>query len=198
MEEKILDELLKNTYTLEGLRKRYQVLKKKIEGEIYSKVTDESKESEEPEGSKDAGESEESKESEGAKDLIHSTPPTQAKGLDSSDSNSDSFDSSLLESIKNDDFVKLNAYIENFIKSAQSLSVYLVFSLEKEQLKEIGEWMRTNLKNPRLVFDIKVDAALIGGCAIAYKGVYKDYSLRAKITANKEKLIHEFREYFKQ
>lgn len=183
MEEKILDELLKNTYTLEGLRKRYQVLKKKIEREIYTQNDSERL------GKPEVRHSGKSEESDSTGKLSHS---------EFSEKDIEGFDMELLKSIKNDDFVNLNEYIENFIKSAQSLSVYLVFSPEKEQLKEIGEWMRTNLKNPRLVFDIKVDAALIGGCAIAYKGVYKDYSLRAKISANKEKLIHEFREYFKQ
>lgn len=188
-EEKILDELLKNTYTLEGLRKRYQVLKKKIEGEIYSaEVSEVSKVPSVSKGEEKSGDEKE------RDDVI----PATKYEIQNTKDGLEGFDMELLKSIKNDDFVKLNEYIENFIKSAQSLSVYLVFSPEPAQLKEIGEWMRTNLKNPRLIFDIKVDAALIGGCAIAYKGVYKDYSLRAKISANKEKLIQEFREYFKQ
>jgi len=59
-------------------------------------------------------------------------------------------------------------------------------------------WLRENLDQPRLVFDFKVDPSLIGGCAFVYKGVYKDYSLRARISDNKDKIIGEFRKYFKQ
>ena len=35
MDQQILDELSKNTFTLEAFRRRYHLLKKKLEAEIY-------------------------------------------------------------------------------------------------------------------------------------------------------------------
>lgn len=160
MEEKILDELLKDTYTLEDFRKRYFALKKVVEGDLYHK-TDELAE-----------------ESKG--ELL------------------EGFDKSLIKDLKSGDYSRINEYIEDFMRGTQALSIYFVFVPEDKQIKEIGGWLRNNLKNPRLVFQVKVDPALIGGCAIAYKGVYKDYSLRAKIKDNKTRLIEEFRKYFRQ
>lgn len=165
IEEKILDELLKDTFTLEVLRKRYQVLKRKIEGDIYHQKDDVSNSEHEEKNSDD--------------------------GLDG-------FDKSILRDVKGSDYSKVSEYIENFIKNLEALSIYFVFVPDEKQIKEVGTWLRGNLKNPRLIFQVKVDPALIGGCAIAYKGVYKDYSLRSRIGENKSKLIEEFRKYFRQ
>ena len=161
MEQKILDELLKDTFTLEVLRKRYQVLKGKIEGDIYHQKDD------------------------------VANPKEEDDGLDG-------FDNSILKDIKSSDYSKVSEYIEDFIRNLEALSIYFVFVPDEKQIKEVGTWLRGNLKNPRLIFQVKVDPALIGGCAIAYKGVYKDYSLRSRIGENKSKLIEEFRKYFRQ
>lgn len=163
IEQKILDELLKDTFTLEVLRKRYQVLKKKIELDVYHQKDD----------------------------VVDAHDKDSDKGLEG-------FDVSLLKEVKSSDYSKVSEYIENFIKNLEALSIYFVFVPDEAQIKEVGGWLRTSLKNPRLIFQVKVDPALIGGCAIAYKGVYKDYSLRSKISDNKVKLIEEFRKYFRQ
>lgn len=172
MEQKILDELLKDTFTLEVLRKRYQVLKRKIEGDIYHQ--------------------------EGELRVKNH----ESSGLDGAELRTESqlekFDESLLKGIKSSEYSKISEYIENFIRNLEALSIYFVFMPDEKQIKEVGNWLRGNLKNPRLIFQVKVDPALIGGCAIAYKGVYKDYSLRSRIGENKSKLIEEFRKYFRQ
>lgn len=175
MEQKILDELLKDTFTLEVLRKRYQVLKGKIEGDIYHQ--------------------------EGESGIMNH----ESSGLDDIEKGGlrgaerlKGFDEELLKGVKSSDYSKITDYIEDFIKNLEALSIYFVFVPDEKQIKEVGTWLRGNLKNPRLIFQVKIDPALIGGCAIAYKGVYKDYSLRSKIGENKSKLIEEFRKYFRQ
>lgn len=173
MEQKILDELLKDTFTLEVLRKRYQALKGKIEGDIYHQK----------------GES---------RGMNHESGDMEDGKKRETEDGLEGFDKSLLREIKSSDYTRVSEYIENFIRNLEALSIYFVFVPDEKQIKEVGNWLRQNLKNPRLIFQVKVDPALIGGCAIAYKGVYKDYSLRSKISANKSRLIEEFRKYFRQ
>lgn len=159
MEEKILDEILKTTFTLDSLKKRFLVLKLKMESKIYSSEDKKLKE-EDVEWLK-------------------------------------SFDEKTLEAVSGKQFPETIKFIENFINGINKLTIYFVFLPTEAQLKEIGTYLREGLKNPRLVFDLKIDPNLIGGCALAYNGVYKDYSLKGKISANKEKLVEEFRKYFK-
>jgi hypothetical protein len=73
------------------------------------------------------------------------------------------------------------------------LMLYLAFPAEESQIKEIGLWLRKKI-NKDLIFDVKVDPSLIGGCALVYKGVYKDFSLKGKITEKKGELLNIFRE----
>lgn len=157
MEEKILDKLLEDAYTLEEFRKKYQAFKQAAEANLYN----DNQESQRKDG-----------ENYGIlKDLA--------------------------KEIKSGDFVRITQYLEDFMRTQEALAIYFVFMPERAQIKEVGEWLRLNLKHPRQIFQIKVDPTLIGGCAIAYKGVYKDYSLRSKIANNKSRLIEEFRKYFR-
>lgn len=167
MEEKILDQLLKDAYTLEEFRKKYQEFKRLAEARLYE--------------SESGVKNQKSEEGGGVKDGEKSGELEDLAGQ-----------------LKSGDFVRVSEYIEDFMRTHEALAIYFVFMPEKEQIREIGNWLRTNLKNPRQIFQIKVDPALIGGCAIAYKGVYKDYSLRSKIGESKSKLIEEFRKYFHQ
>jgi len=170
MEEQFIDEILKDTFTLDAFRKRFQALRLRIEGSVYNSGNEEKKE--EPEN-----------QTAPAKD--------QEKWLES-------FDGKLLSGITNDQFNAIKQHVDAFINSTPPLAIYFVFSLEEAQVKQVGEWLRKNLNNPKLVFDIKVDPGLIGGCAVVYKGVYRDYSLKGKISQNREQLVGEFRKYFKQ
>lgn len=156
MEQDILNEILKDTFTLESFKKRVSVLKLILEKKIF-KSEDQSKNEHLSEMGK----------------------------------------SSLLDQVNADNFQELFKVIDQFITDQTPLTIYFVFIPDETQVKEIGEWLRRSLNNPRLIFDVKVDPGLIGGCAIAYKGVYRDYSLKAKISQNKEKLMEEFRRYLK-
>lgn len=172
MEEQFLEEILKDTYSLGSFKKRVMALKLKIEKKIFR--TSDDKEAQD--------------------DSVKEKDTTQ---LSEAERWVLGIDSKILEDITPDNFKEVFERIEKFISEATSLSIYFVFIPEQDQLKGVGEWLRKVLKNPKLIFDVKIDPSLIGGCAFAYKGVYKDYSLRAKISENKEKLMEEFRGYLK-
>jgi F0F1-type ATP synthase delta subunit len=166
MEERILNEILKDTFTLDSLRKRVQLLKLILERDIYRP---------------------------GSKDDINKSELElrEEKWLQG-------FDKELITGMTSQMYSSFNERIEKFIESIVPLTIYFVFIPDETQIKAFGTWLRQNLDQSRLVFDLKVDPRLIGGCAFVYKGIYKDYSLRARISDNKDKIIGEFRKYFKQ
>ncbi len=84
------------------------------------------------------------------------------------------------------------------IDKGTTLTIFFVFIPDNSQVEGFGKWLREHLKNPELLFDVKIDSSLIGGCAISYKGVYRDYSLKARIAANKANLMEEFRGYLRK
>jgi len=165
MEERIINEILKDTYTVDILRKRIQIIKLILERQIYRPNTGEVQKND--------------------------IEISQEKWLEK-------FDKNLLSGMNSQMYSSLTERIEKFIESIVPLTIYLVIVPDEDMVQKIGIWLRQNLNQPRLVFDYKIDPRLIGGCAIVYKGVYKDLSLRAKISDNKEKIMGEFRKYFKQ
>lgn len=173
MEEQLLNKILEETFTLEVFKRRYQALKIELQNRIYG-------------SGKLSGEE--------AQDLVAS-PLRNSDPLDKHWL--ESFDPKMLSEVTNDQFNSIKLYIDTFINNIPPLSIYFVFLPEPPQIKEVGNWLRKNLNNPKLIFDIKVDPSLIGGCAVVYKGVYRDYSLKAKISEHKEEIIGEFRKYLK-
>lgn len=89
-------------------------------------------------------------------------------------------------------FTKINTAekledLQKEINNLAPLIVYIAYEIPKEHVEKIGVWLRENV-NPKLIFEIKLDPNLIGGIALSKGGVYKDYSLRARIEANKVRL----------
>lgn len=72
-----------------------------------------------------------------------------------------------------------------------NLTVYFALALPDEELAQVGKWLRSNI-NKNLLFDAKINPELIGGCALVYKGIYKDYSLKNKININKNEILQNF------
>jgi|SRR3989344_4817887 len=102
-----------------------------------------------------------------------------------------SLDKKVLSAITKENFNEVFKFLEEKITSG--LVLYLAFPAEEAQIKEIGQWLRKNI-NGQLIFDVKVDPSLIGGCALVYKGVYKDFSLKGKIGEKKGELLESFRQ----
>lgn len=73
------------------------------------------------------------------------------------------------------------AAAEKTIKSAETVVLYLPFVLPAENIAEISAKINSLL-------EIKIDPSLIAGCAIAKNGVYKDYSVRARLSEKHEEI----------
>ena len=96
-------------------------------------------------------------------------------------------------------FNKDNVYtIFNQLGSAVSkftpLTIYLSFDPDDATLSQIGTNARKIFGN-YLVLDTKFDGNLIAGCSLVWKGVIKDYSLRAKIEQRKAEILEGFKKF---
>lgn len=83
------------------------------------------------------------------------------------------------------------------VKALPHLIIFVPFDIPEEDVNKIGIWLRTNTKQ-KFVFETKIDPDLIGGCALSYKGIYKDFSLRLKIEENKQKIKENLNSYLKK
>lgn len=82
-----------------------------------------------------------------------------------------------------DNFLSKLLKLEKELAGLTVLTLFLPFTLPVEELPSLGQLVRKKF-HPQLLLDIKYDPSLIGGCALAWKGVYKDYSLKTKIETN--------------
>lgn len=83
------------------------------------------------------------------------------------------------------------------IKILPHLTIFVPFDMPDTEVNKIGIWLRTNTKQ-KFVFETKIDPDLIGGCALSYKGIYKDYSLRVSIEENKQQIRENLNSYLKK
>ncbi len=99
-------------------------------------------------------------------------------------------------------FTKDNIYqilsdLEKEIPNLPTLTVYLTFEPDDATLAQLGSVARKTFSSPSLVLDIKLDLNLIAGAALVWKGVYKDYSLRAKIESKKLEIFEGFKKFLR-
>lgn len=68
------------------------------------------------------------------------------------------------------------------------LIIYFAFQPDNEQIKSVWLWLKKNYPE-RIILDVKTDLSLIAGCALVWKGSYKDYSLKSKIEENRQDIL---------
>lgn len=78
--------------------------------------------------------------------------------------------------------------LEDLIKNCKLVMLYIPFEIPEVEIKKLGVWFKQNLGNNSL-FEIEFDSNLIGGCAISYNGIYRDYSIKQRIDDNKKRVL---------
>lgn len=86
--------------------------------------------------------------------------------------------------------------LENKSNQLPFLTMYLPFEANGETAKLIGSMVR-QLFNPNLFLDIKYDPSLLAGCALVWKGIYKDYSLKERIEERKGEILEGFKKFLR-
>lgn len=101
-----------------------------------------------------------------------------------------------LQNISKDNVYEVFKSMEQAIAKLPTLTIYLTFEADDQSLAQIGIFARKAYL-PSLLLDIKYDPNLIAGCSLVWKGVYKDYSLRAKIEEKKQEILTGFKKYLR-
>lgn len=86
--------------------------------------------------------------------------------------------------------------LESLSKSQVPITIVIPFDIPGGEIIHLVSNLRSDL-NRLILVEIKHDPELIAGCALVYKGVYRDYSIRAKIEQNKEKILEGLKNYAK-
>ncbi len=107
-----------------------------------------------------------------------------------------SLPSQLLEKFNKDNLLSQIAELENKLTEVSVLTLYLAFEVDDQAAYALGTKART-LFNPTLILDIKFNPALVAGCALVWKGIYKDYSLKSQIESRKSEILEGFQKFLR-
>lgn len=107
-----------------------------------------------------------------------------------------SLPSPFYQNFNKDNVSSLFSELEKKVTELKTLTLYLTFEADNSSLAEIGTYARKNFGNS-LILDIKYDPHLIAGCALVWKGIYRDYSLRSKIEEKKSMILDSFKKYLR-
>lgn len=87
--------------------------------------------------------------------------------------------------------------LEDEVKKLPLVTLYLAFEPNDEAVRLIGEFLR-NQFSADIIFEYKNNPALIGGAALAWKGIYKDYSVKELINQKQSEILMSFKTYLKK
>ncbi len=77
---------------------------------------------------------------------------------------------------------------EKELEATKLVIVYIPFEMPIQEIRKLGVWLKSTL-GLETIFDLRFDGNLIGGCALSYRGVYKDLSLKSRIEEHKKQVI---------
>lgn len=105
-----------------------------------------------------------------------------------------SFDEKLLGQITTFNFGTVFQNLDAEIKKITPLILYIPVELPSYEIIRLGNYLRQSY-GPKFLVDIKIDPTLIAGCALVWNGKYYDYSLRQKISQNKDIIVSKLKEF---
>lgn len=157
MDNKILETILKDTYTLYQLKHRLKVLRAKLSKEFFGNQMEEN------------------------------LPPSDLKWFDS-------IPKEILSLFNNSNYSDLISSVELSLSKIQMLTLYLPFEANDDAIREIGARARLFF-GEQFLLNIKYNPELIAGCALSWKGIYKDYSIHKRIEDKRQMLTESFKKF---
>lgn len=104
---------------------------------------------------------------------------------------------SFFQKFNKDNVYKIFSDLDKNSSHLQILTIYLTFEPDTPTISQIGLTARNTFSLPYLLLDVRLDPNLMGGTALVWKGVYKDYSLKAKVEERKEEVLQEFKKFLR-
>lgn len=74
------------------------------------------------------------------------------------------------------------------------INVYIPYEPVPGEIAKMGSWFRKNV-NPAMLVNLHIDPTILGGCAFAWQGIYRDYSLRHYIMKHRDAIVDIIRRY---
>ena len=71
--------------------------------------------------------------------------------------------------------------LANKLRSCKSIQITLAFEPDEPTTTYLSEWIKKNV-DPQMIIDLQFDKTIIGGMLLIAGGVYKDYSVRKKLS----------------
>jgi hypothetical protein len=75
---------------------------------------------------------------------------------------------------------QINDLLDEFRK-CKSIRLTIAFQPNEETITFFSDWVKKNVK-PDMLIDLQFDKSIVGGVQLIANGVYKDYSVRKKLT----------------
>jgi F0F1-type ATP synthase delta subunit len=101
-----------------------------------------------------------------------------------------------LSSITKDNFASFFDNVNKEISNLIPLIVYIPFEMPETEFKQLGDFVKEKFGS-HILIELRFDPTLIGGCSLVWKGQFKDYSLKSKMTQNKEEIFSTFKSFLK-
>lgn len=89
------------------------------------------------------------------------------------------------------------AKLEEDLAKLAVLTIHLPFDADETVQIQLGSFARKTFGQETLLLDIKYDPSLIAGCALSWKGVYRDYSVKSKIAEKRAEILQSIGKYLK-
>ena len=100
-------------------------------------------------------------------------------------------------SVTKDTITQVFTDVEEESEKLPFLSVFIPIDLPADEIDRLARSIREDYGKNSLILDLRIDPLLIAGCALAWGGVYRDYSIRQSIQNRKDEIIASFRKYIR-
>ena len=101
---------------------------------------------------------------------------------------------SVLNMITKTNFAPIMTKLEEKVTNLTPIVIFLPILLPPDEIDNLGRGLR-RVYGKGVFMELRLDPLLIAGAALAWKGVYKDYSLRQKIRDNQDAIVKSFAKY---
>lgn len=101
------------------------------------------------------------------------------------------------QSFSKDTMYRLLDKLADDMKVLPIINVYIPYEPIPGEVMRLGKWFRKNV-DPTMVVELHIDPTLLGGCAFAWQGIYRDYSLRHYMYKRREEISQIIERYARE